>query len=111
MMGISIYDINYPVVKGNNALLAFDEEQVEYYAETDCIRCGRCVRACPYNLMPLRIEDAFNKEDNDLLDHYKVNLCMECGCCAYACPAKRHLVQVHRLAKGRLRRAAQAAKK
>jgi electron transport complex protein RnfC len=110
MMGTAVYDENYPIIKNNNAILAFDEKQVEEYAETDCIRCGRCVMACPYNLMPLRIEDAFNKDDNEALEKYKVNLCMECGCCAYACPAKRHLVQVHRLAKARLR-AAQANKK
>lgn len=105
MMGTAVYDENYPIVKGTNAILAFDESQVEEYSETDCIRCGRCVRACPFDLMPLRIEEAFNKNDNDALERYKVNLCMECGCCAYACPAKHHLVQVNRLAKGRLRRA------
>lgn len=106
MMGTAVYDENYPIVKNNNAILAFDQSQVEEYSETDCIRCGRCVRACPFNLMPLRIEDAYNKGDNDALLHYKANLCMECGCCAYACPAKHHLVQVNRLAKARLSAAA-----
>lgn len=110
MMGIAMYDENYPVMKNTNALLAFDEKQVEEYAETACIRCGRCVRACPFNLMPLRIEEAFNKEDDEALSRLKTGLCMECGCCTYACPAKRHLVQVNRLAKARLRRAAAATK-
>jgi len=109
MMGTAIYDETYPVVKNNNALLAFDEQQVEYYSETACIRCGRCVRSCPMNLMPLRIEDCFNRDDIEGLKEYKVNLCMECGCCAFACPAKRHLVQTHRLAKVRVRKAAQPA--
>jgi electron transport complex protein RnfC len=106
MMGIALYDLDYPVMKNNNAILFFAADQVEDYDESACIRCGRCARACPMNLMPLRIEDAFNKEDVDGLKQYKVNLCIECGCCAYACPAKRHLVQVNRLAKARLRAAA-----
>lgn len=108
MMGTAIYDVNYPVLKNNNALLAFDESQVEGFDETDCIRCGRCVRSCPMSLMPLRIEDAYNREDTDALEKYKVSLCIECGCCAYSCPAKRHLVQVHRLAKVRVRNAVTA---
>jgi len=104
MMGTAVYDESYPVVKNNNAILAFDAAQVEAYSETACIRCGRCVRACPMNLMPLRIEDCFQREDNDGLRAFKVGLCMECGCCSYACPAKRQLVQTNRLAKARLKR-------
>lgn len=106
MMGTAVYDENYPVIKNNNAILAFSADQVEDYAETACIRCGRCVYSCPVNLMPLRIEDAYIRGDDDGLNEYKVNLCMECGCCAFSCPAKRHLVQVNRLAKARLREAA-----
>ena len=104
MMGIAIYDPSYPVVKSNNAVLAFAADQVEEYNESACIRCGRCVRSCPMNLMPLRIEDCFERDDIDGLKAFKVNLCIECGCCAYSCPAKRHLVQTHRLAKARLRK-------
>lgn len=103
MMGIALYNEDYPILKNNNAILAFDESQVEEFAESACIRCGRCVRACPVNLMPLRIEDAFIKDDYQGLQDYKVNLCIECGCCAYVCPAKRHLVQTHRLSKAKLR--------
>ncbi len=109
MMGTPVHDDSYPILKNNNAILAFDKSQVEEYSESACIRCGRCVRACPMNLMPLRIEDCFNREDMEGLAAFKVNLCMECGCCAFACPAKRHLVQMHRLAKGRLRNAQMAA--
>jgi electron transport complex protein RnfC len=103
MMGLAVYDESYPVMKNNNAILFFDASQVEQYDETQCIRCGRCVRTCAMNLMPLRIEDAFFRNDIAGLREYKVNLCIECGSCAYACPAKRRLVLVNKLAKVRLR--------
>jgi len=102
MMGIAVYDDSYTILKNTNAIIALDGSQVEMYAETACIRCGGCVRTCPLNLMPLRIEDCFLRDDIDGLIQYKVNLCMECGCCAYACPAKRQLVQTNRLAKRKL---------
>jgi len=102
MMGLAVYDDSYPILKNTNAVIALDRSQVEMYSETACIRCGRCVRACPLDLMPLRIDDCIQRNDIEGLKTHKVNLCMECGCCAYSCPAKRHLVQTHRLAKVKL---------
>ena len=63
MMGTPLYDVNYPLVKNNNALLAFAKADVPHYEETACIRCGRCVRACPMGLMPSLIETAFKMKD------------------------------------------------
>jgi electron transport complex protein RnfC len=105
MNGIAAYDDSYPTIKTTNAVIALDASQVEMYSESACIRCGRCVRACPAGLMPLRFEDAFNRHDIDELRELKINLCFECGCCAWGCPARRHLVHINRLAKVRLRKA------
>ncbi len=106
MMGISQYSLETSVVKHTNALLAFDPGTAKLPPESPCIRCGRCVDACPMNLVPLAINQYTVKGRFDELERYNVNDCIECGCCSYVCPAKRHLVQSIRLAKVQLRQAA-----
>ena len=99
MMGIAVYSDSYPLLKNNNAILAMGEKEANLGEETACIRCGNCLRACPFNLAPAAIERAFKTKNLDSLRALKVNLCMECGCCAYSCPAKRHLVLTNKMAK------------
>jgi len=108
MMGIAQHSLKTPVLKNTNALLAFDAKDAETGEESACIRCGRCVDACPMNLMPLFLNLNVIKGDLEELAKYKPNDCIECGCCSYVCPAKRHLVQSIRLAKAKLRNAAAA---
>ena len=110
MMGIAIYDDTYPLIKNNNALLCFGEEETKAIPASACIRCGRCVRACPFSLMPAAIDKAYQAKDVEKLKALYVGRCMECGCCSYVCPAKRNLVMTNRLAK-QLLRAASAPKK
>lgn len=99
MMGISVPSLDEPVLKITNAALAFDQKDAAPKPQTPCIKCGRCIQSCPLNLMPADIETAFQKGSGEELAVLKVNLCMECGCCSYVCPARRHLVQVNKLAK------------
>ena len=103
MMGIAICDIEAPICKQNNALLAFDEKNASLKKERDCIRCGKCVDVCPMSLMPTLIERFARIKDADKLKSSNTMVCMECGSCAYACPAGRPLVQYMRLAKQVLR--------
>lgn len=109
MMGMSLVDDSLPVLKQNNAILAFSREDAEMPEPTDCIRCGRCISACPMNLMPTSIERMVSIKNVEELQSLNVMTCMECGSCAYVCPAGRQLVQSMRLGKG-LVRAAQAKK-
>ena len=97
MMGMSVPDIDMPVVKTSNALLAaknFDERRT-----SACIRCGRCVRVCPLGLMPAEIDKAYRIRDIEDLKSLKVLLCMNCGSCTYVCPANRKLAETNQLAK------------
>lgn len=103
MMGIAVPNDDYPVVKNNNAILAFAEEDTLLRDENPCIRCSRCVNACPVLLMPAAIDKAVLARDLDTLAELKVNLCIECGCCSYVCPAGRYLTLRNKMAKKMLR--------
>ena len=98
MMGTAVFDINSVVTKSNNALLAFGNTPQKMV--TNCIRCGRCMTACPMNLMPMEIEKAYIRKDTAALRKLRVRLCMNCGCCTYVCPAGRNPAQINALAKG-----------
>ena len=91
MMGRAIYSDEMPIVKNNNAILAFGKEQATIPEESACINCGRCFQACPFGLMPTALSEAYKQRDVDALERLQVMQCMECGSCAFVCPARRPL--------------------
>ncbi|MFA9380284.1 MAG: RnfABCDGE type electron transport complex subunit C, partial [Acetanaerobacterium sp.] len=99
MMGIALADDSYPIRKNTNAILAFTENEASQAPQTNCIRCSRCIVACPMNLMPASFEKAYAAGDVAELKALKVNLCIECGTCSFVCPAKRNLVHSIKLGK------------
>lgn len=105
MMGMAIEDIDVPLVKSNNAILAFTASGLETKKRRDCIRCGRCHDACPMSLFPTDIEKYALAGDAEELKKLGTGVCMECGSCAYSCPAGKPLVQYMRLAKSVMREA------
>ncbi len=107
MMGIAVTSDELPILKQNNAILAFDEQEAHLMEPTSCIRCGSCVAACPMELMPVKLEKAVEKKDVEALLKLDIMTCMECGCCAFSCPAGRRLVQAIRLGKNYVKKAGQ----
>lgn len=99
MMGMAIASDNLPILKQNNGVLFFGEKEAHKMEPTACIRCGRCVAACPMNLMPTLLEKYADAKRVDNLIDLNVMDCMECGSCAFGCPAGRPLVQAIRLGK------------
>ncbi len=105
MMGLALMDPELPVLKQNNAIVALAEEDVRETPTSTCIRCGRCVDACPMCLLPTSITKAYAAGDVDQLKSLSTMTCMECGCCTFSCPAHRPILQTIRMAKDILRNA------
>ncbi|MGI6189593.1 MAG: electron transport complex subunit RsxC, partial [Caldicoprobacteraceae bacterium] len=99
MMGIGQYTLDVPVIKGTSGILVLTREEAKIPDVEPCIRCAKCVDACPMGLMPLMISAYALKEDYDNSEKFHAMDCIECGCCSYSCPAKRPLVQSIRVAK------------
>lgn len=97
MMGTALMSPDLALCKPNNGILACKKEQPIH--TTACIRCGRCMHACPMGLMPMELERAFRLKDAIMLQTYHLKLCINCGCCSYVCPAKRPLAESNQLAK------------
>ena len=102
MRGVAVPNLNVSVTKTTNAVIAIKKKDCGVPEPTTCIKCSRCIKVCPMNLMPPYFESAFQLKKPALLEKYKVNVCIECGCCAYICPAKRPLTQVIALSKNML---------
>ena len=99
MMGRPVASLDVPVLKGCSGLLVFTEEQTSRRTEYPCIRCGRCVEACPYFLNPSRLARLSKARMYDEMKDFHVFDCVECGCCTFSCPSNIPIVQLIRTAK------------
>ncbi len=104
MMGMPIASLDVPVLKGTSGILAFTEGHNLRPREYPCIRCGRCLEACPYFLNPSRLARLAKARLYEEMNSYFVMDCVECGSCTYACPSRIPIVQLIRTAKSLLRR-------
>jgi electron transport complex protein RnfC len=99
MMGFALFDLNIPIIKGTSGILVWDKDEAAVYKETACIRCGRCIRACPMKLMPQQLKKLVDAKKWEQADNLGILDCMECGCCAYTCPSGLPLIQTFKMGK------------
>ena len=93
MMGMALFDLHVPVTKTSSALLCLTKDEVAEQEPTACIRCGRCVEACPSKLIPQKMLEYAERFDDEGFQKLNGMECYECGSCTYVCPAKRRLTQ------------------
>lgn len=95
MMGFAIGDLSTPITKTTGAITVLTADEMGpakiEAVETPCIRCGRCLEACPAGINPTRIAHAVKHNMLDLAERYYISACIECGCCSYVCPANIEL--------------------
>lgn len=108
MMGKAIMDTSAPTVKTTSSILVMNQKEAARQQATPCIRCGKCVDACPMGLEPVLLSTLCSQQKWEEAETECVMDCIECGCCLFTCPANRPLLDLIRVGKfkvGALRRA------
>lgn len=93
MMGFSMFELEIPTTKTSSSLLCFLKDEVAASETTACINCGRCVGACPEQIVPSKLAKMSEFGDRAAFEKWNGMECIECGSCSYICPAKRPLAQ------------------
>jgi Na+-translocating ferredoxin:NAD+ oxidoreductase subunit C len=99
MMGLAQTSTDLPVIKGTSGILALTDEDVSLADSGDCIKCAKCVSACPVYLVPTFIAQAAEHKLYERAEKLHATDCIECGCCSFICPARIPLTQWIRIAK------------
>lgn len=114
MMGRAVSNVDAPVTKGTSGVLLIPTEEALRQKEGECIRCAKCVEACPMGLEPYLLNTLTQRGDYDELERHWIADCIECGCCTFSCPSYLPLLDWVRIGKAevmkRLRERAAAKK-
>lgn len=93
MMGQALYSLDIPVTKTSSALLGYARDRASRMKSSACIRCGRCVDACPSRIIPQKLFEYSERFDSENFIKYNGMECCDCGSCTFVCPAKLNLNQ------------------
>ena len=111
MMGKAMCNLDAPTVKGASSVLVIDEDEATRARETACIRCGKCMQACPMGLEPYLFSSLVRNGRIEEAGEHNILDCIECGCCFFSCPANKPLLDEIRLGKNKMRAILAAKKK
>lgn len=93
MMGFAMFGLDVPTTKTSSSLLCLTKDEVSQIEPSACINCGRCVEACPEQLIPSRLAKFSNNGLSAEFEKWNGLECVECGSCSFVCPARRQLAQ------------------
>lgn len=92
MMGKALNSVDVPVFKGNNSITIISGDEARRKEAQPCIRCAKCVSACPMGLEPFLLATLSSKKMWDRAEAEDIVSCIECGSCQFTCPSHRHLL-------------------
>lgn len=101
MMGKAITNLNAYTAKGFSSLLQITEKEASRMEPQNCIRCAKCVSACPMGLEPYLLSTLARKGRWEDCEQNQIMSCIECGCCQFTCPSYRPLLDYMRLGKNK----------
>ena len=99
MMGRALCNVAMPVMKGCSGITIINGSEALRGEESACIKCAKCVEACPMGLEPYLLSKQARKKAWDAMEQNDITSCIECGCCQFTCPANIPLLDYVRLGK------------
>lgn len=99
MMGKALLSLEVPMTKGSSGLLLMNEKEARRSEPQPCIRCAKCVGACPMGLEPFLLSKVSAMEEWEIAEKNDIVSCIECGSCQFTCPSKRPLLDMIRVGK------------
>lgn len=99
MMGKALLNLDVPMTKGSSGLLIMRNDEAKRAEPDPCIRCAKCVSACPMGLEPYLLATLSDKQEWEMAEGNEIVSCIECGSCQFTCPSHRPLLDNIRVGK------------